>query len=439
MNIRLLPALLLLAFAASIHAQAKRPSSLLPPRPAPGGAAVASVKPGDWPTFRGPDRTDVSQDTGLLKQWPPSGPKQAWTYNKAGLGYSGYAVAAGTFYTMGANDNGEEELIALDAVTGAEKWRTTVGGRLSNGWGDGPRATPTVDGDRVYAMGGRGDLLCASAKDGKKLWSVSMTSDLGGKVPGWGYTESVLVDGGNVICTPGSASAGTLAALNKMTGAKVWQSSEWLEGAQYSSAVAANFNDTHQIVQRTMNTTAGVDAKDGKVLWKQAFPQGKTAVIPTPIVKGNSVYVVAGYGAGCMKIDIGPKNAVTVAYENTDMTNHHGGVILVGDHLYGFSDKGGWTCQEFATGKVVWAERGKLGKGAIHCADGMLYLLDERKADVVLIEASPNGWKEHGRFTLSPLSTQRNPKGGIWPHPVVSNGRLYLRDQENVFCFDVKD
>jgi hypothetical protein len=139
-----------------------------------------------------------------------------------------------------------------------------------------------------------------------------------------------------------------------------------------------------------------------------------------------------------MKLDIGPKNEVKVAYENADMVNHHGGVILVGDYLYGYSDKGGWTCQEFQTGKVVWAEKGKLGKGAIHCADGMLYLLEENSGTVVLIEASPDGWKEHGRFKLDPQTTQRNPKGKIWTHPVVSNGRLYLRDQELLFCFDVK-
>jgi outer membrane protein assembly factor BamB len=428
---------LLLPFAASLHAQAKRPSSLLPPRAPSGGAVLVPASVNDWPTFRGADRTDVSKESGLLKQWPAEGPKKAWVFDKAGLGYSGYAIVAGTLYTTGANDNGEEELIAINAENGTEKWRTVVGGRLSNGWGDGPRATPTVDGDRVYAMGGKGELLCASVRDGKQVWKASMTSDFGGKVPGWGYTESVLVDGDNVICTPGSG-AGTLVALNKLTGAKVWQSSDWTDGAQYSSAVAADINGTHQIVQHTMNSIAGVDAKDGKVLWKQAFPQGKTAVIPTPIVKGNSVYMVAGYNAGCMKLDIGPKNEVKVAYENTEMVNHHGGVILVGDYLYGYSDKGGWTCQDFQTGAVVWAEKGKLGKGAIHCADGMLYLLEENSGTVVLIEASPDGWKEHGRFKLDPQTTQRSPKGKIWTHPVVSNGRLYLRDQELLFSFDVK-
>jgi outer membrane protein assembly factor BamB len=389
---------------------------------------------GDWPTFRGADRDDISKETGLLKQWPSSGPKQLWTYNQAGLGYSGVSTSAGTLYTMGANDNGEEELIAIDANTGKQKWRTVVGPRLQNGWGDGPRSTPTVDGDRVYALGGRGDLLCASTKDGKKLWSAGLVKDYGGKIQQWGFTESVLVKGDRVLCTPGG-SQGTVLALDKMTGKKIWQSTEWTDECQYASLLPISHNGAGQLVQFTKTTLAGVDYKDGKVLWKTPFP-GQTAVIPTPIFKEGNVYVSAGYGVGCMMVNIGEGNAVKPVYQNTNMENHHGGVILVGDHLYGHS-KAGWTCQDWKTGEITWQEK-KLGKGAIHCADGMLYLLEEKKGEVVLIEASPKGWNEKGRFTLSPLSTQRNPKGGIWPHPVVSNGKLYLRDQEIIFCFDVK-
>ena len=174
------------------------------------------------------------------------------------------------------------------------------------------------------------------------------------------------------------------------------------------------------------------------MLWQTPFP-GATAVIPTPIFKDGEVYVAAGYNVGCMKVAIGSGNAVSPVFQNQNMINHHGGVILVGDHLYGHSygKSDGWTCQDWKTGEIVWQEK-KLGKGAIHCADGMLYLLDEKKGDVVLIEASPKGWNEHGRFTLSPQTTQRSPQGAIWVHPVVSHGKLYLRDQEIVYCFDVK-
>jgi outer membrane protein assembly factor BamB len=438
MNIRLIPALMFLAFATLLHAQAKRPSSLLPPRPAPGGTGAAGVaSPGDWPQFRGADRDDISKETGLLKKWPANdGPPRLWTNQDAGLGYSGFSVVAGTLYTMGANDDGEEYVIALDAATGKKKWSSTVGARLQNGWGDGPRSTPTVDGDRIYALGGRGNLVCMSAKDGKEIWKTSLMEDHGGKIQQWGFCESVLVKGDRVVCTPGGPK-GTMLALDKMTGKRIWQTSDWTDECQYASILPVAHNGAGQLIQFTQKTLAGVDFNSGKVLWQTPFP-GRTAVIPTPIFREGNVYVAAGYGIGCMMVNIGKDNSVTPVYQNTNMVNHHGGVILVGDHLYGFSDGSrSWTCQDFKSGEVVWAEK-KLGKGAIHCADGMLYLLDEKSGDVVLIEASPKGWNESGRFTLSPLSEKRNPKGGIWPHPVVSNGKLYLRDQEYIYCFNVK-
>ncbi len=428
MNIRLIPALLVFALSASLHAQAKKPAS----PPLTGGTAPAV---GDWPQFRGADRDDISKETGLLKKWPTGGPKQVWTFQDAGLGYSGFSIVGGVLYTMGANNDAQEEVIALDAATGKQKWRTAVGARYPNRWGDGPRSTPTVDGDRVYALGGNGDLACLQTADGKELWKTSLVKDYGGKLQNWGYCESVLVKGDRVICTPGGAQ-GTMLALNKMTGEKIWQTTEWTDICQYASIVPASYNGAGQLIQLTMKTLAAVDYKDGKVLWSTPFP-GATAVIPTPIFKDGNVYVAAGYNVGCMMISIDANNKVTPVYQNQNMVNHHGGVILVGDHLYGFSDRGGWTCQDWKTGEVKWAEK-KLGKGAIHCADGMLYLLEEGTGNVALIEASPNGWSEHGRFTLSPQTTQRSPQGKIWVHPVVSKGKLYLRDQEIVYCFDVK-
>jgi outer membrane protein assembly factor BamB len=398
-----------------------------------GLSLACSLHAADWPTFRGGDRTDISKETGLLKKWPAEGPKKLWVFDQAGLGYSGYAIVAGTLYTMGANEDGEELVIAVDANTGKEKWRSVVGPRLANGWGDGPRSTPTVDADRVYAMGGKGDLACLSAKHGKELWKASMT-EAGGKVPGWGYCESPLIDGSNVICTPGGPQ-GTMLALDKMSGKKVWQSEAWTDGAQYASVIAADFGGKHQLIQLTQQNFAGIDAKDGKVIWQVPFP-GKTAVIPTPIFSNGQVYVAAGYGVGCKSVKLGSSEP-EVLYENQNMVNHHGGVILVGDYLYGYSDKGGWTCQDFKTGEVKWSDK-SLGKGAVHCADGMLYLVEENTGTIALIEASPSGWNEKGRFTLDPQSPQRNPKGKVWTHPVVSNGKLYLRDQELLFCFDVK-
>ena len=387
----------------------------------------------DWPQWRGPDRSDVSKETGLLKTWPAEGPKRVWLFENAGNGYSGPAIVNGKFFTLGTRDGGEI-LLVLDANTGKELWTAKIGPVLQNGWGVGPRGTPTVDGDRVYALSGTGNLVCVNGGDGKILWQTSM-SDLGGKVPGWGYTESVLVDGNQVLCTPGG-SKGAVAALDKMTGKVMWQSTEFTDPAHYSSIVPARINNTPQYVQRTEKSIVGLAVKDGKVLWKTDFPNGRTAVIPTPIVKDNEVYVSAGYGAGCKMVRIGPGNEVTVVYENKVMKNHHGGVILVGDFLYGHADPG-WVCQNFKTGEEVWNNRG-LGKGAVGYADGMLYCLEEGSGTVVLAEASPKEWKEHGRFKLDPQTSIRSSQGKIWTHPVISNGKLYLRDQDLISCYDIK-
>lgn len=396
--------------------------------------AVTFAQSIDWPQWRGPNRDDVCKETGLLKQWPEGGPKRVWLSEAGGLGYSGFAVVKGHLFTMGAREN-EEFIIALDANTGKELWATPIGSKLGNKWGDGPRGTPAVDGDHVYALCGSGTLACVNFKDGKLVWKTTMQA-LGGKTPGWGYTESVLVDGDKVLCTPGGAK-GTMAALDKKTGKVIWQTTEWTEGAQYSSIVPATINGKKQYVQLVMNTLAGVDAATGKVLWRSPFPQGKTAVIPTPIVKDNFVYITAGYGAGCKEIKIGADNSVTDVFENKVMKNHHGGVVRVGDYLFGNADGPGLVCQDFKTGEEVWSSR-MMSKGAVGYADGMLYCLEEGPGNVLLVEASTKGWNEKSRFKLDPQTQQRSPQGHIWTHPVISNGKLYLRDQELIFCFDVK-
>jgi outer membrane protein assembly factor BamB len=386
----------------------------------------------DWPQWRGPERTGVSRETGLLKSWPAGGPKQLWIYENAGMGYSGPAISGGKYFTIGTRD-GAEVLLVLDANTGKELLTAKIGGIFDNKWGDGPRGTPTVDGDRVYALSGPGDLVCINIADGKVRWKVSMSS-LGGKVPNWGYTESVLVDGNKVLCTPGGAK-GTVAALDKLTGKVLWQSAGLKEPAHYSSIVAATINGTPQYVQRNEKSIFGLSADDGRVLWQTDFP-GRTAMIPTPIVSGNEVYVTAGYGTGCKMVRIEQDNKVTVVYENKVAKNHHGGFVKIGDYLYGHGDPQ-WVCQNFKTGEEVWSSRA-LGKGAIGAADGMLYLLEENTGTVALIEATPSGWKEASRFTLSPQTKIRSSSGKIWTHPVIAHGKLYLRDQDLIYCYDIK-
>ena len=395
-------------------------------------ASSATATGLDWPQWRGPDHSGVSQETGLLKAWPAGGPKRVWLFENAGHGYSGPAIAGGKYFTIGTRD-GSEILLILDADTGKEILAAKIGGILDNDWGDGPRGTPAVDADRVYALSGRGDLACLNIADGKILWKTSMEK-LGGSRPNWGYTESVIVDGNKVLCTPGGPK-GTVAALDKLTGKVLWQSKGITEPAHYSSIVPATINGTPQYVQRNEKSIFGLAATDGRVLWQTDFP-GRTAMIPTPIVSGNEVYVTAGYGTGCKMVRIEPDNKVTVVYENKVAKNHHGGFVKIGDYLYGHGDPA-WVCQNFKTGEEVWSSR-NFTKGAIGAAEGMLYCLEERTGNVALVEASPTGWKESGRFKLDPQTKIRSSRGAVWTHPVIANGKLYLRDQDLIYCFDIK-
>jgi outer membrane protein assembly factor BamB len=259
---------------------------------------------------------------------------------------------------------------------------------------------------------------------------------LGGEVPNWGYAESVLVDGDRVVCTPGG-SDGSIVALNKETGEVIWQSGGLTDSAHYSSVIAAEVHGERQYIQLFEKRLAGVSAADGSLRWQVDWP-GRTAVIPTPVFHENHVYVTSGYDVGCMLVRIDPGNEVSQVYRNNIMENHHGGVVLLEGHIYGYSDSEGWTCQNFMTGAKVWSERGGLGKGPLTYADGRLYCLEENSGTMVLAGASTSGWEEHGRFKLEAQSDRRSPRGKIWTHPVISGGRLYLRDQEMISCYVLK-
>jgi outer membrane protein assembly factor BamB len=410
--------------------------------------AAAAVAAADWPQWRGPERDDVSRDTGLLKAWPAGRPKLLWTSEEGGIGYSGPAVVGDRLYTLGGDEK-DDYAIALDTRTGKKVWATPVGAYVANRYGSGPRSTPTVDGERLYVLTASGQLACLKSEDGTKVWSVDLVKDLGGGRPIWNYSESPLVDGDRVVCTPGGRQ-GTLAALDKQTGKVLWRSKELTDGAGYSSIVIDEVGGVRQYVQLTMKGgrggggVAGVAAGDGRLLWYFLNPRYRTAVIPTAIVHDNYVYAVAGYGAGAVLLELAPGGSrfqVKQLYDQAArdlMDDKHEGVVRVGDHVFGWSDKGKqWVCQEFKTGREVWASRA-LGQGSITCADGYLYCYSEDKGTVALVPASPDGWKEKGRFTIPRHSAHREFPNNVWTHPVVANGRLYLRDQELIFCYDVK-
>ena len=401
------------------------------------GTGHLHAAPSDWPQFRGPQRDGKSTETGLLKAWPPGGPKLEWTAHGLGGGYASVSIAGDVIATAG--DRGEANYVtAIRRSDGQPLWSSKLGQSGAPGWGGfaGPRCTPTVAGDLVFAIGQFGEFACFDAKSGKEVWRKTLVADFGGSRPDWGFSESPLVDGENVICTPGGAQ-GAIVALNQRTGAVVWRSQEFTHAAAYSSLVPTELGGVRQYVQLTHASVVGVSAKDGKLLW-QAPRKEKTAAITTPVVQGDLVYVTSFYGAGCNLFKVtksGDSFSAEQVYANKEMSNHHGGVIAVGDYVYGYSDGKGWVCQELATGKAVWQEKGKLGKGAIAFADGCFYLRQEDKSGpVALIEASAAGYKEVGRFDPPDRSDKNS-----WAHPVIAGGRLYLRDQDVLLCYRLKN
>jgi outer membrane protein assembly factor BamB len=394
--------------------------------------SAASV---DWPQWRGPNRDGLSTDHGLLKDWPKEGPPLLWKTTGLGAGFSGVSVSGPRIYTMG--DKGDANyVLGLSRAEGKILWSARLGKAGAPGWGGfaGPRATPTVDGELVFALGQFGDVICVKAQDGTAVWRKHLTTDFGGPLMEWGFSESPLVDGEQVLFTPGGPN-GTVVALNKQTGDLIWQTKDWTDNAHYSSIILAEIDGVRQYIQLTDKSLAGVAPKDGKLLWKVAR-KGSTAVIPTPIYADRQVYVSSGYGTGCnlFKVAKGSPFTATQVYANKVLENHHGGVVKLGEFLYGYSENKGWTCQNFKSGVAQWQEKTKLGKGSLVYADGCFYCREEAENGVVaLVEASPTGYVEKGRFTPPDRSGKQS-----WSHPVVVGGKLYLRDQDVLLCYDVQ-
>lgn len=389
---------------------------------------------GDWPQWRGPNRDGVSAESGLLKSWPEGGPRLLWTAKDLGRGYSTVAVVGDRIYTAG--DRGETSyVVALNAADGKEVWSTKLGRAGAPGGFAGARATPTVTDKELFAVNQWGEMVCLDLAKGEVKWRKDFTKDFGGKAPGWGYSESPLADGKLVAVTPGGAN-GAVVAMDQQTGEVLWRTKDFTDDAHYSSLVIGEIGGVRQYIQLTPASVAGVAATDGKLLWR-AVRKGQTAVIPTPICRDNLVYVCSGYGIGCNLFKVTSQDgkfSASQVYANKAMVNQHGGAVCVGDFVYGYCDSKGWTCQDLKTGEIKWQEKNKLGKGSLVCAGGMLVLRQEDgKGTVVLLEATPDGYQEKGRFDQPNRSSDHS-----WPHPVVANGRLYLRDQNLLLCYDVR-
>jgi outer membrane protein assembly factor BamB len=398
--------------------------------------AQAGLWAGDWPQWRGPHADGKSTETDLLKAWPMGGPPLAWQVTGLGAGYSGVTLVGDVIYTTG--EFGETcEVVALNRADGRRRWSAKLGKAGSPGWGNfaGPRSSVSVAGEHLYALGQYGELVCLESAGGREIWRTHLVEDLGGPRPEWGYSESPLVDGERVVVTPGG-DQGTVVALDRATGKVSWRSAGLKDPAHYATPVIAELGGVRQYVVLTAEHVAGIGPEDGRVLWR-VVRKGRTAVIPTPIVHGDLVYVTSGYGVGCNAFRVtrsGSDFTAEEVYANKIMANHHGGVILVGDHVLGHSEGKGWTCQDLKTGEAIWQDKEILGKGSIGYADGQVYLRrEDGPGTVVLAEATPAGLKEKGRFDQPDRSGKHS-----WTHPVVAGGFLYLRDQDRLFCYDIR-
>jgi len=387
----------------------------------------------DWPQWQGPDRTGISKETGLLKQWPSSGPPLVWTATGLGSGYGSMAVAGDRVFVQGAR-NRQSAVIALNRADGKEVWSKALGATEGNDQGPGPRGTPTVDGDRIYVLSEAGDLWCLKT-DGGEVWHRNILRDFNGRQLRWLISESPLVDGPHVVVSPGGSGrdgGAGMVKLDKMTGKTVWTAKDLSDPAGYSSAIAADVQGVRTYMTFTAREGVGVRASDGKVMFRYPNAANNIANITTPLFFNNKVFFTSAYDTGGGLVDLTAQNGEVKAkevYFTRNMKNHHGGVVLINGYLYGFNDSI-LTCLEFGSGRLMWRDR-SVGKGSVTFADGNLYIQGENNV-VGLAAATPEGYQEKGRFTI--------PDKGLpsWAHPVISDARLYLRNQDSMMAYDIK-
>lgn len=412
-------------------------------------AAELTVKPTDWPQYRGPNRDAISPEKGLLQKWPEKGPAKLWTVSGVGGGYSTVAVVDGFVFGTGKKDK-KEHLWKLKESDGSEVWSTPFADVKDVGYGEGCRSTPCYAAGKVYAISPGGTLACVDADKGTVVWKKDFADkEFGGKMmSGWGYSESVLVDGDKLICTPGGDAA-AVAALNPKTGAVIWKTAVTKAGgAGYASPIKAEVGGVPMYITLLGKSggVVGVHAKTGKLLWQYTKTANGTANIPSVVVKDDLVFTSTGYGDGgsaLLKLKADSKGGVTADelkyYSSKELQNHHGGMVAVGDYIYfgNAHNQGKPVCVEFKTGDIKWKEDASPGKGdgsaAVAYADGMLYFRYQNGV-MVLLKADPKEFAFVSRFDIPEKSGKPS-----WPHPTIANGKLFLRDQDKLHCFNIKD
>jgi outer membrane protein assembly factor BamB len=411
------------------------------------------VRADDWPRWRGPNSDSICRETGLLKSWPKNGPKLLWTAKNLGTGFGTPSVAAGMIFGAGTRD-GKDGAWALKESVGSPIWFTPIAEFKTVGpQNNGPCSTPTYQDGKLYLVTVDGTLGCLEATSGKLLWKKSYTKDFGGSVPSWGYSDSVLVDGDKVICAPSGPKAAVV-ALKASTGDVIWKTpiGPAGSGAGYASPIKATIAGVPMYIALLGKTAGivGVHAETGKLLWQyNESALGGTAQISSPVTRGDKVWFSTSYGGGSALLQLTPDGTdnfhvkVLKTYEFAELNNHHGGVILLGDYLYFGHDQNNGipACVRFETGEIVWKAKKRLpdggGSSAWLYADGLLYIRYDNGL-LALVKPSPveKEFKVVSSFKL-PAADEPGHKEG-WPHPVIANGRLYIRDQRVMYCYDVK-
>ncbi|TWU57430.1 PQQ-binding-like beta-propeller repeat protein [Rubripirellula reticaptiva] len=436
------------------------------------GLSPCSAGDTDWPQWRGPNRDGHAAKQDLMKSWPAEGPEIKWQAENLGRGYSTAAVVDGRLYTLGA-DATDCFAICLDAATGESVWKTNVsrasnGDDYNHGWGGGPRSTPTIDGDQVFVLSDIGTLASLERTTGKVQWQVDIVQSFGGKIPMWGYSESLLVDGDRVVVTPGESNF--MVALDRKDGSKVWQSKGSDAPAHYVSPIKGSVGETSFYVTASKPGLLAFDCKSGDLVFSDGSTGNGVAVIPTPIISGNSLYHTSDYGSGNTLLSLthsgksqsgageggagegsaGQGSAgqggvdVTTVYHlsGKTMQNHHGGVVLVDGVIYGFTKANGgvWMAQDLATGETLWEEKtGRDGSGSIAYADGRLYCYYDKDGSLFLVDPNRKGWTLAGQLKLPQQTNLPRDKGAIWAHPIIADGMLIIRDQDLMFAYNIAE
>ena len=392
----------------------------------------------DWPQFRGPDRDGKSKETGLLREWPESGPPLLWEVDGLGEGYASAAIAGGLVYTTGMIDK-DGFVFAFD-LDGAPKWKTRYGAEWTKSY-PASRCTPTVEDDRLYVTSGQGAIYCLHTGSGEIRWSLDAAQKYRAKFPRWGMSENVLIDGDHVICTPGGEVA-SIIALDKMTGEVVWECRELTQQSCYCNPIAITRGGNRLIVTMLADSVVGLDAATGKLLWRDDFDEyhvdrNRLVNANTPIYHEGCIYTTSGYenGGAMLQLNADGTRAERI-WTDAVLYVHHGGVVLVDGYLYGSNwrsnSRGDWACLRWQDGKTMYDSKWNGNKGAVIYAEGMLYCCDERTGDVGLVEATPERFRVISRFAVT------KGKGPFWAHPSIADGHLYLRRGEFLRAYDIR-